>query len=94
MPQPSLAISLALVVAVTLVSPAFFTQTQPRRRNYNPDRELTLTPTLGSEDMFVHFSAINKDGFKSLNEGEQVKYDKRFDEVKGKWFAANVDGEQ
>jgi CspA family cold shock protein len=29
----------------------------------------------GSADVFVHFSAINSDGFKTLQEGQKVTFD-------------------
>jgi CspA family cold shock protein len=29
----------------------------------------------GGRDIFVHFSSINMDGYKSLNEGEQVDFE-------------------
>ena len=29
----------------------------------------------GSDDVFVHFSAIMVDGFKTLDEGQKVKFD-------------------
>jgi CspA family cold shock protein len=34
-----------------------------------------ITPEGGAKDCFVHHSAIQGDGYKSLNEGEQVEFD-------------------
>ena len=34
-----------------------------------------ITPELGGEDLFAHFSAINSNGFKSLAEGQKVTFD-------------------
>lgn len=33
-----------------------------------------ITPSDGSKDVFVHFSAINADGFRALNEGQSVTF--------------------
>jgi CspA family cold shock protein len=41
------------------------------------------------EDIFVHFSAITQEGFKTLNEGEQVEYEVSQNE-QGKEQAINV----
>merc|ERR1719352_491850 len=52
-----------------------------------------ISPADGSEDVFVHFSQIQCDGFKALNEGETVTYDVHFDDMKGKSSAINVQGQ-
>lgn len=34
-----------------------------------------ITPEDGSKDLFVHFSGIVGDGYRSLNEGQKVEYE-------------------
>ena len=34
-----------------------------------------ITPEDGSKDVFVHYSAITGDGFKSLKEGQEVQFE-------------------
>lgn len=34
-----------------------------------------ITPSDGSEDVFVHYSTVQGDGFKSLAEGQKVEFE-------------------
>ncbi len=36
-----------------------------------------ITPVDGSKDVFVHFSTIKQDGFRTLKEGQKVKYEEK-----------------
>ncbi|MBE6831267.1 cold-shock protein [Clostridium sp. KNHs216] len=44
----------------------------------------------GGDDVFVHFSAITGQGYKSLTEGQKVTFDTETDPRNGKLKAANV----
>jgi CspA family cold shock protein len=44
----------------------------------------------GGDDVFVHFSAIRSQGFKSLSEGQKVSFDTETDPRNGKLKASNV----
>lgn len=34
-----------------------------------------IAPQEGGDDVFVHFSAIKSDGYRTLNEGQSVSYE-------------------
>ena len=49
-----------------------------------------IEPEDGSGDVFVHVSAVEKAGMRSLREGQKITYDLQNDPKKGKTSAANL----
>ena len=61
---------------------------------FNPDKGFGfISNDDGGEDVFVHFSAITSDGFRTLREGQKVSFDVEPDpKDSGKKRATNVVG--
>ncbi len=56
---------------------------------FNPTKGFGfIQPEDGGKDVFVHISAVEKAGMRSLNEGQKVEYDLQTD--KGKEAATNL----
>lgn len=56
---------------------------------FNPTKGFGfITPDQGGADVFVHISAVERAGFRGLNEGQKVSYDLASE--KGKTSAANL----
>ncbi|OFW87604.1 MAG: cold-shock protein [Alphaproteobacteria bacterium RIFCSPHIGHO2_12_FULL_45_9] len=47
-----------------------------------------IVPDDGGKDVFVHISAVERSGFKSLNEGQKVSYE--LETNRGKTAAVNI----
>ncbi|MCE5202739.1 MAG: cold-shock protein [Coriobacteriales bacterium] len=56
---------------------------------FNADKGYGFISHEGGDDVFVHFSAIQGDGFKTLDEGQAVEFEIT-DGQNGKKQAANV----
>jgi len=58
---------------------------------FNPDKGYGfIQPTDGSVDVFVHISAVERAGMRSLTEGQKISYDLVVDPRKGKSSADNL----
>lgn len=49
-----------------------------------------IQPDQGSKDVFVHISAVEQAGFRSLTEGQKVEYQEKADSRSGKLSAADL----
>jgi CspA family cold shock protein len=53
-----------------------------------------IQPEDGSKDVFVHISAVERAGLRTLNEGQRVSYDIVSDRKTGKSSADNLRAEE
>lgn len=49
-----------------------------------------IQPDDGGNDIFVHITAVEQAGMKTLNEGQKVSYELQKDEQRGKTSAVNL----
>lgn len=49
-----------------------------------------IQPSEGGEDVFVHISAVEKSGMRTLREGQKIGFDLQMDPKKGKNSAVNL----
>ena len=57
---------------------------------FNPEKGYGFISQKDGEDLFVHFSEIKMDGFKTLDEGDRVEYEVGPGKKPGETQAINV----
>jgi cold shock protein len=57
---------------------------------FNADKGYGFIEVPGNDDVFVHYSAIEGEGFKTLDEGQRVSFD-IVENDQGRMQAANVE---
>jgi CspA family cold shock protein len=63
-------------VFLFVTAPAYAAQMRGTVKWYNESKGFGfITPADGSKDVFVHFSAIQGNGFRTLAEGQQVVFE-------------------
>jgi CspA family cold shock protein len=50
-----------------------------------------IQPTDGSNDVFVHISAVERAGMTGLGEGQKLSYELKIDKMRGKSSAENLE---
>jgi cold shock protein len=50
-----------------------------------------IQPTDGSNDVFVHISAVERAGMTGLGEGQKLSYEPKTDKMRGKSSAENLE---
>ena len=49
-----------------------------------------IAPSDGSQDVFVHISAVERAGMRDLREGQKVNFERKEDRMRGKVSAENL----
>jgi CspA family cold shock protein len=58
---------------------------------FNPQKGFGfIQPSDGSQDVFVHISAVERAGLSTLNEGQKINYELKTDKMRGKVSAENL----
>ncbi len=49
-----------------------------------------IQPDAGGNDVFVHISAVEESGFRSLAEGQKISFEEQHDPKRNKIYAVNL----